>query len=116
MYQPCTIRGSGGFSKLNDGTTDGYTTSGALVCMGGSGWARLLATATVEESGANAEVTDPNDDPFTDGWIYLKEGASFSFGTEQVRSNAGMNTVVDPVAQIDVFSDNADFILVIQQH
>ncbi len=105
-YQPFSIiGGSGGYSKLNDPASK--THSGAVACLDGSCWVRLLKTATVTASGANNDITPPGGSGFEDGWAYLSAGDSLAFGQERVSGATQSET--EPVGQIDIYiADTAD--------
>lgn len=106
-YQPCTIEGDDGFSKVNSPPTR----SGVVACISGEAWVRLLKTAaTGVTSGVNADLVAPDAPPFTDGWYFLGAGDTMTFGIEQVHETAGS----EPVAQIDVYC--IDALVVINQH
>lgn len=113
VYQDGTFTGgSGGYSILNNPAT----IVGGFVCIAGDVWVRKLATATVIVTGPNTNVTDPEQDPFTAGWLHLRAGASITFGAEAITSNSGPVTLLVPVEQIDIFSDNEGTELLITQH
>ncbi len=104
MYQPFTITdGSGGYSILNGTSTDPTPThSGSLSAVSGDCWVRLLKTATVTESGANANMDNlPAGSGLDSGWAYVPAGATLEFGVE--RFNGATQSETEPVVQIDIY-------------
>ncbi len=113
MYQPVTIRFEGSYSKRNNPATS----SGSIACIAGEAWVRLLGTATVQASGSNPALVDPDAGAFTDGWLHLTAGVTVPFGQERINGpSLGAVTVLDLVAQIDVYAIDGDTEILIQQH
>lgn len=97
-YQPFIITGgSGGYSRLNSPATR----SGTVTCLAGYCYVRLLQTATVTASGANADIVGPSGSGYEDGWCQIAEGDVLAFGQEIV--DGATQSITEPVIQIDVY-------------